>query len=580
MNAQGWRALQWVLAAAGCLAIVACNRDAGAPAGFGLNVTADAQQLPAQVRAMVASGRITASGLTAVPTVQPVDLRAAIRSGNARFRFLPKVTSGTVTLHLDLLDVAGRLLGSGTSEAVVVRPDRASEVLIALREATTSGSELPDAGAGKAPGAACVEAADCSSGNCVDGVCCSTPCTGVCESCALAGKIGSCEPVADGMDPAQECSAVDSDEAPTPARVDGGADEDGGAGSGGSDGGVQLNPPDGGIARVPGACAGACNGARACRFPASEKACGAQWCNSDRQVAAMVCNGRGNCQPSLRACVDYTCEGGSCLTQCAALDQCQRDVGYCSADNSCKPLKGDGVGCNNGGECKTGHCAGGVCCNSACEAPFTCTETIGQCKCPGVVCPSGVACQLFYRDGDGDGFGDKFGKFGDGSAVAGCAGAPPPAGYVDDAHDCDDADGDAHPGQMGFFGVPSKGKGTYDYDCDGKLVEELPDGLGASCRFHTGHASCDEGTLTCSKTGETAGVGCHLACLRVVAAMVALIPGPFVPVPTRCFPVANDGFAGETGCGTLGEFWACGSCGSPNGTATGAYSYKRKQQCR
>jgi hypothetical protein len=47
----------------------------------------------------------------------------------------------------------------------------------------------------------------CSTGNCVDGVCCDTPCGGTCQSCNLPGHVGTCTPIADGNDPSGECGA-------------------------------------------------------------------------------------------------------------------------------------------------------------------------------------------------------------------------------------------------------------------------------------------------------------------------------------------------------------------------------------
>ncbi len=51
----------------------------------------------------------------------------------------------------------------------------------------------------------CTVGSDCSSGNCADAVCCSTPCLGTCEACNLFGLGGSCEFIAAGSDPDDEC---------------------------------------------------------------------------------------------------------------------------------------------------------------------------------------------------------------------------------------------------------------------------------------------------------------------------------------------------------------------------------------
>jgi len=48
------------------------------------------------------------------------------------------------------------------------------------------------------PGAQCEEGADCRSGFCVDGVCCSDSCDGPCRSCSVPGSVGTCQPAPDG----------------------------------------------------------------------------------------------------------------------------------------------------------------------------------------------------------------------------------------------------------------------------------------------------------------------------------------------------------------------------------------------
>ncbi len=58
-----------------------------------------------------------------------------------------------------------------------------------------------------ADGTACSAPADCTSGNCVDGVCCNTACGGTCDACNLAGFTGTCTPITAGLDPANECAA-------------------------------------------------------------------------------------------------------------------------------------------------------------------------------------------------------------------------------------------------------------------------------------------------------------------------------------------------------------------------------------
>ena len=70
--------------------------------------------------------------------------------------------------------------------------------------------------------------------------------------------------------------------------------------------------------------------------------------------------------------------------------------------------------------------------------------------------------ETWYRDSDGDGFGDAK------SATSACA---PPKGYVDDATDCDDLDGDIYPGADEYCN-------ELDDDCDVAVDES--DALDAS----------------------------------------------------------------------------------------------------
>jgi len=85
--------------------------------------------------------------------------------------------------------------------------------------------------------------------------------------------------------------------------------------------------------------------------------------------------------------------------------------------------------------------------------------------------PAGRIC---YRDFDGDGHGDVR------SAIAGCV-DPLPAGYVDDASDCDDSNSAVHPGVNDVCN-------GFDDDCNG-LVDD--NGDGADNDFDVVANSCD-----------------------------------------------------------------------------------------
>ncbi len=63
-------------------------------------------------------------------------------------------------------------------------------------------------------GSACTFTTDCESGNCVDGVCCDSPCDSPCMACSSAKTgqpDGTCNPIATGTDPDNECQSPEGD---------------------------------------------------------------------------------------------------------------------------------------------------------------------------------------------------------------------------------------------------------------------------------------------------------------------------------------------------------------------------------
>ena len=71
--------------------------------------------------------------------------------------------------------------------------------------------------------------------------------------------------------------------------------------------------------------------------------------------------------------------------------------------------------------------------------------------------------RTFYRDADGDGFGDPK------KPVKACA-APP--GFVANRDDCYDQNRRARPTQHEYF-AEDRGDGSFDYDCDGRQVRRF-----------------------------------------------------------------------------------------------------------
>jgi len=183
-------------------------------------------------------------------------------------------------------------------------------------------------------GDACKSPTECTSNSCVDGVCCNTTCTGVCQACSAkakgTGANGFCEPVAAGTDPDGNCAA------------------------------------DPGF---PGSCKadGACDGKGACRlFATSTVSCGSTSCSAGT-VTGFLCNGSGSCLSSTASCAPYACGGTTCKTTCASDTDCDSKA-FCGPSGACVPKRAAGEGCGAGKECDTGFCVDGVCCKSACTA--------------------------------------------------------------------------------------------------------------------------------------------------------------------------------------------------------------------
>ncbi|APR78023.1 Tryptophan synthase alpha chain [Minicystis rosea] len=182
-------------------------------------------------------------------------------------------------------------------------------------------------------GKTCSAGSDCTSGFCVDGVCCNSACTGTCQACTAAlkgsGPDGTCGAIATGTDPNNEC-------------------QDQGQTSCGND--------------------GFCDGAGACRKYTSGTVCTAASCASSSTLTkAKTCNGTGGCvAPSTptQACSPYVCASNACLAMCGSDTDCASG-NYCS-NGTCVTKLANGGTCTAANQCTSGFCVDGVCCNTSC----------------------------------------------------------------------------------------------------------------------------------------------------------------------------------------------------------------------
>jgi MYXO-CTERM domain-containing protein len=284
---------------------------------------------------------------------------------------------------------------------------------------------------GGEPGDACALPGDCRTGNCVDGVCCNTACTGLCQSCVAAktgGTSGTCAPIKDGTDPDAECPGaacaagtkenghvcngagacrVTTSKACAPYVCNAAANDctaacstDGDcAASAYCSGSTCLAKKTTGASCatthecasgfcVDGVCCdAACNGVcqacaaakksagadGSCGFAADgldpHGSCAAATCVGST-LTSRVCNGSGACRDKPSSCAPFTCNaaGTNCNLTCSKDADCgAAGTDYCAADGTCQPKKKSGTLCGGAGECASGFCVDGVCCSTQCN---------------------------------------------------------------------------------------------------------------------------------------------------------------------------------------------------------------------
>ncbi|HVT08857.1 MAG TPA: hypothetical protein VHO67_15470, partial [Polyangia bacterium] len=192
-------------------------------------------------------------------------------------------------------------------------------------------------------GSSCACDAECTSGHCVEGVCCSTDCSSGCATCSAPSSVGTCV-----MRPAG-----------TPPRVAG------------------TCPAD-----PPASCGldGLCDGGGGCRKYLGNT-CISGSCSGDAVVGAFACDGNGQCKPgvSLMLCIPYTCNPatGSCYQSCDSAAMCQNGGSCDFATESCGKAQ-NGQSCTKDSGCISGHCVDKVCCNSACSGACTACNLPGR----------------------------------------------------------------------------------------------------------------------------------------------------------------------------------------------------------
>ena len=195
--------------------------------------------------------------------------------------------------------------------------------------------------AGVSPvGVSCVSATECASGFCADGLCCQTACGGTCQSCALPTSLGTCALIPAGGPPtkATQCPAEN----------------------------VSTCGLD-----------GTCDGTGKCRSHQTGTVCKTGTCDSGSIVGIYVCDGAGTCKPGASAvCAPFSCDPTTnlCFPTCTSDAQCGSGR-RCTSNGLCG-LVGR-PSCALDDECASGHCIGGICCNTDCAGPCRSCNLIG-----------------------------------------------------------------------------------------------------------------------------------------------------------------------------------------------------------
>lgn len=302
----------------------------------------------------------------------------------------------------------------------------------------------------KLKGAVCTQDAQCLSGFCTDGVCCERACDGQCEACAETDHLGTC--VAVTGDPRNQRTPCTTDHSACGGSCDGNTAS------------ACVYPPATRTCR-PQSCqdnvvttSSLCDGAGACG-PVTTVGCGKYTCTADHcgsecsdsagctsgngciesacvpafQVKAdTVGHGSITCQSPVRVGSDSTChivpQPGLVLISLTITPVAgvPRDVaGLVAWEGTGEARQGtfvldaletdytvsavfrriDGAECLAGGDCRTGYCVDGICCDEACT---------GQCE----------ACDLPGRIGtcsvvSGSPRGGRAACAGDGSVCSG-----------------------------------------------------------------------------------------------------------------------------------------------------------------
>lgn len=355
------------------LALLAACKSPAPPSSFGINVIVDANALSSGARAQITSAALSVSGDETYS--RTFDIRAAIASGQVRFRYIPGITSGSITLALDALSSDGSIVARAPATTVMVATGQAvaTTLVLAAAAADDMGSS-GDAG----DGGTCDPGFHACGGSCADDRSVDT-CGTSCSPCPVTANATAA--TCDGTSCGVQCNSG--------YHVCAGACVSATSANSCNMSCTPCTPPTGGTATCDGtSCSGAC--------PSGQKLCfGA--CIAD----SMACNGScpsgthecsGNCfdDTSVNSCgvscvpcpvpanaTMATCSGGACAFVC--------NNGYKICGSACIPS----TACCTTADCAQPSNGVATCDTSTNTCVIACNSMYTKC---GTECISTTAC--------------------------------------------------------------------------------------------------------------------------------------------------------------------------------------------
>ncbi|HSY25732.1 MAG TPA: FG-GAP repeat protein [Polyangiaceae bacterium] len=213
---------------------------------------------------------------------------------------------------------------------------------------------------------------ECSTNNCVDGVCCGTAGCGTCQACGAAlqapgGTNGSCSPALANSDPHSNCPATST-----------------------CNGTGACGLKNGQASAVANTCASGFSVDGVCCGSACSAAC--EQCTAVGSTPAGTCAPSPSGSPGSPSCGTVVCNGTATSCPGAA---CTSDAScaagfYCGSGGTCQPQRTQGSACNAtagaSGDCLTagcqecagsGSCVDNVCCgSSSCPSCESCSAAL------------------------------------------------------------------------------------------------------------------------------------------------------------------------------------------------------------